>query len=97
MSARLYITSVSGTSPFDFYVCGLDLNNCQFIGSASTANPTVIFTLPEIFSGASSIILKMIDSLSCEIFKVITCDTTCTFDVIINTAECEFCITIQSS
>lgn len=97
MGAKLYITSVSGTSPFDFYVCGVDLENCQYIGSASTASPTVIFTLPEIFNGASSIILKMIDSLSCEIFKIISCDTTCTFDIIINTAECEFCITISPS
>jgi hypothetical protein len=94
MGAKLYITSVTGTAPFTFYMCGLDLNNCTLIGTGSTTSPTLTFILPQIFVGAPQIILKMIDSLGCEIFKVLTCDLTCGFEVIINTAECDFCVEV---
>lgn len=94
MKSKLYITSVTGNAPFTFYVCGLDLNNCYLIGSGSTATPTLTFILPQIFVGAPQIILKMIDSNGCEIFKVLTCDTTCPFDIIINAVDCNFCISV---
>ena len=96
MGAKLYITSVTGTAPFTFYMCGLDLNNCTLIGTGSTTTPTLTFLLPSIFVGASQVILKMIDANNCEIFKVLDCDTTCPFDVIINSSECEFCISISA-
>ncbi len=96
MGAKLYITSVTGTAPFTFYMCGLDLNNCTLIGTGSTTTPTLTFLLPSIFVGASQVILKMIDANNCEIFKVLDCDTTCPFDVIINSTECEFCISITA-
>lgn len=96
MGAKLYITSVTGTAPFTFYMCGLDLNNCTLIGTGSTTSPTLTFVLPSIFVGASQVILKMIDGSGCEIFKILDCDTTCPFDLIINSTECEFCISITS-
>ena len=96
MGAKLYITSVTGTAPFTFYMCGLDLNNCIYIGSGNTTSPTLTFNLPSIFYGASQVILKMIDNSGCEIFKSLNCDTTCPFDIIINTVECEFCISVNS-
>ena len=94
MESKLYITSVTGTAPFTFYMCGLDLNNCSLIGSGSTTTPTLTFVLPQIFVGASQVILKMIDSAGCEIIKLLDCNSGCPFDVIINAVECEFCISI---
>lgn len=94
MGAKLYVTSVSGTAPFTFYMCGLDLNYCALIGSGSTTTPTLTFILPQIFVGASQVILKMIDSAGCEIIKLLDCNSGCPFDVIINAVECEFCISI---
>lgn len=96
MGAKLYITSVTGTAPFTFYMCGLDLNNCTLIGTGSTTSPTLTFVLPSIFVGASQVILKMIDNNGCEVIKTLTCDTTCPFDVIINSVQCQFCISITA-
>ena len=95
MAAKLYITSVTGTAPFSFYMCGLDLNNCTFVGSGNTTSPTLTFNLPSIFVGAPQIILKMIDGNNCEVFKVLTCDTTCPFDIIIEAVDCNFCIQVS--
>jgi hypothetical protein len=40
--------------------------------------------------------IKMIDANNCEIKKILTCDLSCGFVVIINVAECTFCITVDS-
>lgn len=95
MSTKLYITSLSGTSPYTFYVCGTDLNNCTLIGTGDTTSPTLTFTLPSIFAGAPQVILKMVDSNNCETFKLLNCYVSCPFDVIIESVECDFCITVE--
>jgi hypothetical protein len=43
--------------------------------------------------------IKMIDNNGCEVKKILTCDLTCGFEVIINTAECTFCfeVTIETA
>lgn len=83
MASKLHILSATGSSPFSFYMCGLDLNNCNYVGSANTITSSVQFDLPTIFNGASQVILKMIDSNNCEEIKIIDCDDNCTFQVII--------------
>jgi len=95
MSARLTIQSITGTSPYDFYVCDIYENNCNLLGTISTASPDQIFTLPTLFNLAPQIMIKMIDANECEIKKIITCDLSCGFEVIINVAECTFCITVD--
>ena len=95
MSARLTIQSITGTSPYDFYVCDIYENNCSLLGSVSTDSPDPIFILPSLFNLAPQIMIKMIDANNCEIKKILTCDLTCSFQVIINTAECTFCVVIE--
>jgi hypothetical protein len=95
MAARLTIQSITGTSPYDFYVCDIYENNCSLLGSISTASPDQTFTLPTLFNYAPQIMIKMVDANDCEIKKIISCDLSCGFEVIINVAECTFCITID--
>ncbi len=95
MAARLTIQSITGTSPYDFYVCDIYENNCFLLGTISTATPDQIFALPTLFNYAPQIMIKMIDANDCEIKKIISCDLSCGFEVIINVAECIFCITID--
>jgi len=94
MSARLTIQSITGTSPYDFYVCDIYENNCSLLGSVSTDSPDQIFTLPALFNFAPQIMVKMVDANNCEIKKILTCDLSCGFEVIINTAECDFCVEV---
>jgi hypothetical protein len=94
MAARLTISAITGQTPFEFYVCDIYENNSSFLGSISGASPTQYFTLPTLFNNAPSIMIKMIDSNGCEVKKILTCDLTCGFEVIINTAECTFCFEV---
>lgn len=71
MTSNLEIISLSGLPPYNFYVCGTDLNNCTFIGTGDTVSPTLTFTLPSIFSCSPQIIIKVVDSNNCELFKLL--------------------------
>jgi hypothetical protein len=92
MNSKLYITSASGSSPYSFYMCGINLENCVFLGTGSTTTPTLTFLPPTIFAGASQVILKMIDTNNCENFKVLDCDSNCTFDIMIYDYETYSCL-----
>lgn len=71
----------------------ISVNDCE--PSYVALNPTNIFTLPTLFNNAPSIMIKMIDSNGCEINKILTCDLSCGFEVVINTAECVFCFEVS--
>lgn len=83
MSSRIIINTVSGSFPVLFYTCGLDLNNCVFVGSASTLSSPINFILPSIFNRAPQVILKVIYNDGCELFKLLNCDEECSFQLII--------------
>ena len=64
MSSRLTIQSITGTSPYDFYVCDIYENNCSLLGSVSTDSPDPIFilTTPDRYSVAEYTINNLIKS-----------------------------------
>lgn len=93
--ARIEILSITGTSPFDVYVSDVYGNNETFIGTISSAVPPVEYLyLPVIFNNAPSIIIKIIDSLGCEKFKVIECRYGCGFAIEIVDAGCVMLIEV---
>ena len=81
MSTRITIAAVSGTPPFYFDVCDTNMNNCTYLGSASTLSTVVQYYLPPIFDGANSVILQVTDGNNCSTFHVLDCRYDCFFDV----------------
>jgi hypothetical protein len=70
MPYSIDITGISGgTAPISIYVCDEYGNNCSFLGF----NPG-IYILPTLFQTATTIMVKVIDSSSCEYFKIISCE-----------------------
>jgi len=93
--ARIEIISITGTSPFDVYVSDVYGNNETFIGTISSAvPPSEYFYLPAIFNYAPSIIIKIIDSLGCEKFKIFECRYGCGFAIEIVDAGCVMLIEV---
>jgi hypothetical protein len=69
------ITGATGTGPYDIYVCDITLTYCYLVSSATTIPPTYTVTIPIPLDGASQVIVKLIDSLSCETIQLYTCLT----------------------
>lgn len=57
-----------GTPPVNYYVCDQNGNNCSLLGTSLTT-----YVLSAYYSGATSLIIKVIDSNGCETFELLTC------------------------
>lgn len=68
----IQINSVSGTPPYDVYVCDPTITYCYFVSDDVSVFPLLI-DLPIQLTGINSVVVKMIDSNGCEIFYNIAC------------------------
>jgi hypothetical protein len=69
MSCQIQINSISGTSPFDIYLCDINLNQCVFIQTETSPSYPIIISLPPTFYGVNQLIVKIIDGNGCETFN----------------------------
>lgn len=71
MGSSITITSITGTSPYQVYVCNVLGASCNYVGSATTMPYTVV--LPAMYDSAPAVMIKVIDSLNCETFIIAPC------------------------
>jgi hypothetical protein len=68
MSCQIQINSISGTSPFDIYMCDIGLAQCVYIQTETSPTYPITITPPATLVGVTSFILKIIDANGCEVF-----------------------------
>jgi hypothetical protein len=68
MSCQIQINSISGTSPFDIYMCDIGLAQCVYLQTETSPTYPIIITYPPTLVGATSFIIKIIDANGCELF-----------------------------
>jgi hypothetical protein len=73
MANVIQITSISGNSPYDIYVCDVTLTYCFLVSSATTITTPYQFVVPPPLDNVISLILKIVDALGCEKFVLLTC------------------------
>jgi len=73
--AQILITSTSFVNtPYNTYVCDVYGNQCVLVANVITGQPpTLSLTLPPQFNTAPAVGVKIIDSLGCEVFKILDC------------------------
>jgi hypothetical protein len=69
MSKYVEITSVTGSSPYNIYICDVDLINCTWISTITSGNLPYSFELPFIFSNYPNFAVKVVDSFNCNMIK----------------------------
>lgn len=99
---QIRITDISGGSyPIEVYIADVYGNYQTYIGTISPGPvpPTQTYnsTIPSIFQTAPQLMLKLIDSNGCEIFKILNCDFGCAFDITIELASCVVNINIMET
>ena len=68
MSCSIQINSISGTSPFDIYMCDIGLYQCIFLQTETSPAYPIILNPPTTLIGTTSFIIKIIDGNGCETF-----------------------------
>ena len=78
MSSQVVVTEISGgTYPISVFISDIYGNYETFLGTISTGPvpPNIEYNtvIPPIFQTAPEILLKMVDTNNCQVFKILTC------------------------
>jgi hypothetical protein len=101
---QIRIVDISGaTYPVDVFIADVYGNYQTYLGtitSGTEPNPpfsSVNYTtqIPPIFNTAPAIMLLLVDSNGCRIFKILDCTFGCYFDITIELANCNFTLNIS--
>lgn len=96
---QIRITDISGgTYPVSVFIADVYGNNRNLLGviGSGPVPPVVSFNtvIPPIFNTAPEIMLLLVDSEGCEVFKILDCSFGCEFDITIQLVSCELNIII---
>jgi hypothetical protein len=69
MPVNLDITAISGTSPFDIYLCDTGFTSCVYIDTITTGDLTYTFSVPSLLINNTNQVLKVVDDNGCIILK----------------------------
>lgn len=72
MPTVITINTISGTTPYDIYVCDSSEINCIYINTINSGALPTNFTIPSIIEGQPSYVLKIIDDNNCVIKENLT-------------------------
>ena len=67
MPTEITITSVSGATPFDVYICDDPITLCVYVDTITVSNVPFSFNVPSILDGQTSYNLKVVDNNGCSV------------------------------
>lgn len=65
MAVQVTISSVTGTSPYDLYICASGVTSCIYIATINSA--PYVFNVPSPLDVQSELCVKLVDTNGCEI------------------------------
>jgi len=68
MAVQVIISSITGQSPYDVYICQSNGSGCFYISTITTT--PYVFDIPAPYDTSSSYLLKVIDANNCTISGV---------------------------
>jgi hypothetical protein len=71
MTKLITITSLTGTEPYDIYLCNNSYGNCIYINTIMNSDVPYTFIVPSIFLPSSSVGVKAVDNHNCEIKNIV--------------------------
>jgi hypothetical protein len=72
MPTDVTISSISGSSPFDIYVCDTGMSNCIYVDTITSGDIPYVFETPSIFFNLNEFNVKIVDNLNCMIINNVT-------------------------
>ncbi len=72
MPTNITLSSVSGSSPFDIYVCDTGFTACIYVDTVNFGDIPYTFLIPQIYSTLSNIVVKVVDNNECIINQTLS-------------------------
>ena len=74
MPTQITISSISGLSPYDLYLCDNPITTCIWVDTITSASLPYTFDVPSIMENQTSFNLKVVDDNNCQVITYL--DTT---------------------
>jgi hypothetical protein len=68
MAVQVIISSITGQSPYDVYICQSNGSGCFYVSTITTT--PYVFDIPAPYDTSSSYLLKVVDANNCTISGV---------------------------
>lgn len=68
MAIQVTVNGITGTSPFDIYICQSGGTGCFYI--TGTSETSFVFDIPQPYDNQTSYMLKVVDDYGCVITGV---------------------------
>jgi len=72
MPTDITISNISGSTPFDVYVCNTGYTTCIYVSTINSGDLPYTFEIPPIYSSLTDFIVKVVDDNNCEILETIS-------------------------
>jgi hypothetical protein len=72
MGTNITISSITGITPYDVYVCDTGYTTCIYVSTINSGNLPYSFMIPSIFSSLTNFVVKVIDDNDCTIIENIS-------------------------
>jgi hypothetical protein len=69
MGTNITISSITGITPYDVYVCDTGYTTCIYVSTINSGNLPYSFMIPSIFSSLTNFVVKVIDDNDCTIIE----------------------------
>jgi hypothetical protein len=69
MGTNITISSITGITPYDVYVCDTGYTTCIYVSTINSGNLPYSFMIPSIFSTLTDFVVKVIDDNDCTIIE----------------------------
>jgi hypothetical protein len=70
MPTNVVISGVTGSSPYNVYVCDENVINCTWINQFTSGQIPFTFELPFLYQSSTDFAVKIIDSNGCTVTKL---------------------------
>jgi hypothetical protein len=72
MPTDITINNISGSTPFDVYVCDTGYTTCIYVSTIDSVDLPYTFEIPPIYSTLTNFIVKVVDDNNCIVTDTIT-------------------------
>lgn len=72
MPIDITINDISGSTPFDVYVCDTGMTSCVYVSTINSGDLPYTFQVPIIYANSTELNLRVIDNDECQINEILT-------------------------
>ena len=72
MPIDITINDISGSTPFDVYVCDTGMTSCVYVSTINSGDLPYTFEVPIIYANSTELNLRVIDNDECQINEILT-------------------------